>query len=96
MLERRAIEIVEAWNQFAASTIIDVGASCERLANRLDHLVSVPIVPALSEPWAGACRGAPQRRSEINVTPPASFPPRCAGTSANVVMRWRSFSVTAD
>jgi hypothetical protein len=41
-------------------------------------------------------RGAPQRRPETNVTPPASFPTRCAGTSVNMVMRWRSFSVTAD
>ena len=47
-LERRAVEIVEAWNQFAARTIIAVGASYERLANRLGHPLSVPIVPALS------------------------------------------------
>jgi hypothetical protein len=42
---------------------------------------------------------APRRAAaaaETNVTPPASFPTRCAWTSVNMVMRWRSFSVTAD
>ena len=49
-LERRTVEIVEAWNQFAARTIIGVSTGCQPFANRLGHPLSVPTVPALSEP----------------------------------------------
>ena len=53
--ERRVIEIVEAWNQFAAHKIIGVSPSYQRLANCLGHPMNVPIVSALSESigWPG-------------------------------------------